>query len=67
MPSGGARPGARRPKGGRTVRTAAKSTLDKAAAEAQASGVISSETAKMKPLGDVINVCTQQRVGVELG
>jgi phosphatidylglycerophosphatase A len=50
MPSGGARPGAGRPKGSKTVRTAARSTLEKAATEAQSSGEISPETAKMKPL-----------------
>jgi hypothetical protein len=47
---GGARPGAGRPKDSKTVRTAAKATLDKIAAEAQASGEISAETAKMKSL-----------------
>jgi hypothetical protein len=61
MPSGGARPGSGRPKGSKTVRTAAKSTLDKAAAEAQASGAISAETAKMKPLDVLLKAVLGRR------
>ena len=50
---GGARAGAGRPKGSKAVRTKAKATVEKAAAEMQTSGSISAETAKMTPL-DVI-------------
>jgi hypothetical protein len=54
MPRGGARPGAGRPKGSKTIQTKSKVAIENAAAALEASGEISAETAKMKPLEVIV-------------
>jgi hypothetical protein len=54
MPRGGARPGAGRPKGSKTIQTKSNAAIEAAAAELVENGEISAETAQMKPLEVII-------------
>jgi hypothetical protein len=54
--NGGARPGAGRPKGSKSLKVAAKHTVERAAAALEEAGIISAETAKLKPLDILIKV-----------
>jgi hypothetical protein len=54
MPRGGARPGAGRPKGSKTIQTKSKAVLAATAADLTENGEISADTAKLQPLAVII-------------